>query len=557
MQTIRFHHIFFIGFIFHFLLVIKVDATPAAHETIDLWQGTKTCLQCHNAEAAALFNSIHYQWLGKTPDMRSGPDIQGKLDVGVNSYCINTTGNWNGCSACHVGLGKRPSSVMTQEQLENIDCMICHQEAYRRIKSNGEFIPDADRMSITMVQAARTVHKPTRTTCLQCHAKGGGGDNYKRGDMALAHSNTQDTDFDVHMAVTGGDLNCQECHTTDRHRIAGRGSDLRPTDLDVDIDCTDCHFGKKTATGHDEPEVNRHVARIACQTCHIPRYARNASDTTAAETTETHRDWTKPHKTTSGAIHPTPTMADNLIPKYAWWDGRSVSYLLFDDAVKNPVTDTIATSQPLGSVSGMTGRLFPFKYKTAYQPLVQGHNQLIALDTSVYFASGDTNAAIQSGLSNMGYSPDEPYTWVTTDTLQLITHEIPPADAALDCNKCHDGYDDDERQMNLKTDLGYGLKGQRSIVCTQCHGLEDGEDNPEYLWIHDEHVKDEQYDCSWCHRFSRPERNLHVSPNHSYLKETLSILKTLTAIPIPLSATVQDLTGDDRSGIEDALRLLK
>jgi hypothetical protein len=29
--------------------------------------------------------------------------------------------------------------------------------------------------------------------------------------------------------------------------------------------------------------------------------------------------------------------------------------------------------------------------------------------------------------------------------------------------------------------------------------------------IHDKHVKDKGYDCSWCHGFNRPERGLTPS----------------------------------------------
>lgn len=157
------------------------------HASIKVWNGTATCLTCHLEEAEQVFSSSHYQWLGETPYMTNGPDVQGKLDIGVNSYCINTTGNWNGCGACHVGLGLRPETIRTDIQLANIDCMICHQEKYKRKKINGVFVPDEANMSISMVQAAQTVHLPTRDTCLQCHAKGGGGDNFKRGDIALAH----------------------------------------------------------------------------------------------------------------------------------------------------------------------------------------------------------------------------------------------------------------------------------------------------------------------------------------------------------------------------------
>ncbi len=528
-------------------------AAPEEHQEITAWEGTSTCLECHQGQALEVFHSVHYQWLGETPYLVDGPDRQGKLDIGVNSYCINITGNWNGCGACHVGLGERPTSQVSNAQLENIDCLICHQESYERTKVDGTFVADPNKMTISILEAARTVHKPTRVTCLKCHAKGGGGDNYKRGDLAIAHGTTTDRNFDVHMVDSGANLDCQACHRTEEHLMAGRGSDLRPTDLDVEMSCTDCHEKKALINGHGQPVIGRHVNRVACQSCHIGTYARNATDTAASEQTEVHRDWRLPYTTASGAIHPTPTLAGNLIPQYAWWDGTSVSYLLYEDALIDQVTEAIATSRPRGEVAGANSKLYPFKYKTATQPLAGNYNQLIALDTSVYFSTGDVDGAIRSGLGNMNYSPDEPYEWVQTDTLQLITHEVTPASAALSCNDCHDN----TNRMDLAGNLGYQLKDSRSIVCRQCHGPKDGEDKPEYLWVHDEHVREEGYDCSWCHTFIRPERNLQVSPIMARLEDIITILKVLVGFPVAPSQGVQDSNGDGRIGLEEAVDMLR
>jgi hypothetical protein len=59
--------------------------------------------------------------------------------------------------------------------------------------------------------------------------------------------------------------------------------------------------------------------------------------------------------------------------------------------------------------------------------------------------------------------------------------------------------------MDLKGELGYQLKAPESRVCTQCHGREEKES---FSAIHEEHVREKKYDCSHCHTFSRPERNL-------------------------------------------------
>jgi hypothetical protein len=466
------------------------------------WDGPQTCLTCHTDEAYQVHGSVMYQWEGATPDMVSGPDQQGKISGAVNSYCINILGNWNVCGNCHVGLGVPPDPEPTQEQLENIDCMLCHQQAYRRKKVDGRFVPDETGMAITMDEAARTVHRPVRYNCLQCHAKAGGGDAVKRGDLSMAHVLTVDDSFDIHMATTGANMRCQQCHTTTDHRVAGKGSDLRPTDSPVRVECTNCHGDKASASGHDNETIGRHVNRIACQTCHIPVYAKDASDSAATEATEVHRTWLGTHST-AAPFHPVMDKQNDVMPKYRFWNRKSRNYLLHDVAEVDPVTGRYPTSRPLGDVGASDSKLYPFKYKTAEQPIALDANKLIALDTSVFFATGDAAAATEQGLVNMGLSASEPYDWIETDTYQLLNHEVSPSGMALACNQCHGS----TARMDLQGELGYGLKGPDSTVCTQCHGPKERKSFEE---IHTKHVKDKKYDCSWCHSFSRPERGLNV-----------------------------------------------
>ncbi|MDJ0815872.1 MAG: MopE-related protein [Desulfobacterales bacterium] len=480
------------------------DGGAAAHSSLN-WDGSPgICLTCHLDQAEDVYASTHYQWQGETPYMTHGPQLQGKIAGAVNSYCINILGNWSTCGNCHVGLGVQPQATdfPSQAQLENIDCLICHQIEYRRKKVAGIFVPDAANMAITLNEAVQTVHRPTRANCLQCHAKAGGGDAVKRGDLALASAATADLRYDIHMAVSGGNLNCQDCHAVRQHRFAGKGSDIRPTDLDIQIACSACHTHKATGRGHSSSAVNRHVARVACQTCHIPYYSKDADDSTASEATETHRTWLS---TSSAAapFHPDSTRARNLVPKYRFWNRYSENYLLGDIARLDSATGAYPTSRPEGFVDDESpaSKLYPFKYKTAEQPILDATGQLIALDTNVYFATGDPDSATSAGLVNMGYSGNEAYNWIITDTFQLLNHQISPESEALSCSDCHGN----SARMDLKGELGYHLKASQSQVCSQCHGKEERKD---FKDLHEEHVEEERYDCSHCHTFSRPERNL-------------------------------------------------
>ena len=469
------------------------------------WDGSPgICLSCHQDEFEDMYASTHYQWEGDALYMTHGPQKQGKISGAVNSYCINILGNWATCGNCHVGLGSQPISTdnPTQLQLANIDCLVCHQKQYKRIKVGDEFAPDTANMAISLNEAVQTVHRPERANCLQCHAKAGGGDAVKRGDLALASASTTDVQYDVHMSISAGNLTCQQCHIFRDHRFAGKGSDIRPTDLDIHIACSACHTNKARTNGHSSSSIGRHVARIACQTCHIPYYAKDANDSIASESTETHRTWLS---TSSPArpFHPDSTKANNLVPKYRFWNRYSDNYLLDDIAYYDSATDTFPTSRPEGFINDAwpESKLYPFKYKTAEQPILDKTGELIALDTRVYFETADADLATSTGLINMGYTGNEAYSWVKTDTYQLLNHQISPASEALTCSDCHGN----TARIDLKAELGYHLKASESQVCTQCHGKEDKESFRE---MHEEHVEEEKYDCSHCHTFSRPERNL-------------------------------------------------
>jgi hypothetical protein len=141
------------------------------------------------------------------------------------------------------------------------------------------------------------------------------------------HGTTMDRNFDVHMAATAnGDFTCQKCHTTQLHKIAGRGSDLRQADLDVKMSCstTSCHSTKAASNDHSTTGVNKHVVRVACQACHIPKSAKSASDTAATEATETNRDWSVSEwSTANNRWEPTPTLANDIKSQYKFWNGTS------------------------------------------------------------------------------------------------------------------------------------------------------------------------------------------------------------------------------------------
>jgi hypothetical protein len=488
--------------------------TASGHASLT-WTGYSMCINCHKSQAQAMYQSVHYQWKGSAAEMTTGPTSQGKMDAtdgssALNAYCINIQGNWGPCAVCHVGTGAKPVATAspTDAQLASIDCLICHNDTvnapYSRVRNatTGLFEPAAGLNMDLVVQKANI--KPVRKNCLGCHAKAGGGDAVKRGDLALASGTTSDVLYDTHMAMgSGGNLACQACHTFTAHRVAGRGSDLRPEDTTAEVTCStaSCHSTKSNVTnGHSTSDVNHHVGRVACQTCHIPEYAKNASDTAATEATETHRTWEHAEwNATLNRYEPMPTKANDLLPKYAFWNGTSWGNNAFNTAVLDSTTGAYKISRPNGAINDPAGtKLYPFKYKTATQALANG--KLVTLSTATFFATGLYDNAVKDGLVYMGMSSTTPYTTITTDELQMLNHQVPPYSGnVLACADCHEN----TTRMNLKG-MGYVLKAATSVVCSQCHNAKTPGN---YTKIHS-HSLNKGYDCSWCHTFSRPERGL-------------------------------------------------
>jgi hypothetical protein len=320
------------------------------------------------------------------------------------------------------------------------------------------------------------------------------------------------------------------------------------------FDCTACHG----ATPHTSNRLNRHVARVTCQTCHIPSFAKDIS-------TEMDRDWLNPFYSAAacsgqGGWKPEEIRASNVIPTYEWFDGTSEVYVLGQVPNINQ-NGEYALGVPLGSVASVGAKIYPMKeHLSTSGRLVsvaadldddddvdaQDHAQLVAcmggpaatapagctaadidedgdVDTADYalmqscfdggcgtpgeiiphstfafFTTGDFLHAVQAGMDYAGMYGD--WELVPVHTYQTINHGVEDHDSALRCGACHASFEGGPVRMDLQGDLGYELKGPESTVCYQCHGAEEPKPFKE---IHDKHVDDRGYDCAWCHNFSR------------------------------------------------------
>lgn len=461
-------------------MLVLVPATMAMaamdHSFITKYEGTKTCLSCHEKVAKDVHASHHYQFKSKVTDLIGWEgSVAGKLG-GTNDFCMTPDFNWigqltsvvkketkpGGCGQCHVGLGLKPTAEATQEQLENIDCLICHapaKEYSRTVIKDGDKFKLAPASTVDVNAVAKKVARPTNANCLACHAKSGGGPNYKRGDLEPAHA-TATKDLDVHMSAG---VKCTDCHKTKNHKISGRGVDLRASDYpEYKVKCENCHKEKP----HKNAILNTHaVNAVYCTACHIPEFAK----TTA---TDMHRDWSQAEVSELKDLYePKITFKKNVKPVFAWWNGKSLAHKTNDPIALND-KGVLTMFKPDGSINDKKAKIYAFKYHTAKLPYDTESKVLAPPKAGAVFQTGNVLGGIKKGFEEWLKKPYVKHDFVNTERYMGLFHEVAPKEKALSCNDCHG----ENGVMDFKA-LGYAdnpWKVGGRLTVTQSPGTKTG-----------------------------------------------------------------------------------
>ncbi len=425
---------------------------------------TKACLSCHTEAGEHFMQNIHWTWEHR--DDRSG-QMLGKKHL-VNNFCTNARGNEGMCAQCHAGYGWKDETFDFTNQ-ENIDCVVCHDGTgsyYKTPNSRGSeacSIMFEGKKPIDWTAVAQQVVLPQRQNCGTCHFNGGGGDNVKHGDLSSALAAPTEA-VDVHMAADGLNFACTACHVTKNHVWAGSRYEMEAKDeegtglpgqrRDV-ATCESCHG----TTPHPQQSVaqiklNDHVSKIACQTCHIPEFARGGVATmvdwdwrTAGKTKDgvgyNESEYTQGnghHRYTYKSIKGSFTYGENLVPMYAWFDGH-MNYTTIDtqfDATQAP----IAINGFTGSRDDADSRIWPFKQMHTWMPYDKEKNTLVYThlwgeDGDSFWGNFDMQKAVERGMAdyNLPYSGELGF--VSTVSHWPITHMVAPKSEALACADCH------------------------------------------------------------------------------------------------------------------------
>lgn len=405
---------------------------------------TAVCLKCHAKQAEDLMKSSHWKWKGPPRSLEGfGPgskDELGKLTL-INNFCISIEGgakpsNREKCSQCHPSYGWLDGSFDFTDR-KAIDCLVCHAQEGMYQKSYGGF-PDPRMLAngrMDLVKAARSVSAPTRGNCLTCHAYGGSGECVKHGDLGSSLESPDD-DLDVHMGQSQG-LNCQDCHRTEAHNISGQS--VFTATYSERVTCRDCH-GESHAKAVQKDALNRHLRTLACETCHLPVYARDVA-------TQMSWDWSSAGKSivstesydreSYSKDHGLFTWGKDVNPTYAWFNGTIRRYL---KGQKLEGTSPYVLNRPLGDLADPRALIYPFKRHSGRQPMDSKFRYLLTPNTfKGYWEHYDWQRALKDGVAGSGLAYSGAFEFVDTVEYSGLHHMIPPKANALKCGDCHDG----------------------------------------------------------------------------------------------------------------------
>lgn len=415
--------------IFNFSIFSQEDHTDFIEGPFESPQEiTETCLECHDYVAEEIIETRHWNWIGKAYE--NGENFsRGKKNI-INNFCIALSSNWPRCTSCHISYGWK-NADFDFEDPRNIDCLICHDQTGTYSKTpTGAGMPE---QNIDLVAVAQSVGPSTKTNCGACHFNGGGGTGVKHGDLDESLINPS-AELDIHMGGAG--FECAECHAGENHKILGasHGSMSEGTNH---IGCSDCH----TDAPHEKRILNVHGNSIACETCHIPTYAKEMA-------TKTWWDWStagkdkKTEKDKFGMEKYNKKKGDfiwemNVVPEYRWYNGKADYYKIGEKFEPEKV---VKLNNLNGDIKDPKAKIAPFKIMRGKQIYDSENNYLIVpklFGKGGYWDTYNWDAAAKLGMETISLKYSGKHDFIETEMYWPINHMVVSSENALSCTSCH------------------------------------------------------------------------------------------------------------------------
>jgi octaheme c-type cytochrome (tetrathionate reductase family) len=252
-------------------------------------------------------------------------------------------------------------------------------------------------------------------------------------------------DVDVHMGADGGKLQCVDCHTTEKHNISGKVYSLSSMNLNRNT-CEQCH----TDTPHEDNILNEHSIKVACQSCHIPTYAK-------ANSTKMSWDWSTAGKLKNGepyeendslgnhtylSIKGSFVWERNVAPDYIWFNGTASHYIEGDKIADT--TGPLVLNQLHGSYSDEDSKIYPVKIHAANQPydpvnriLIQPKLFAEKKGEGAFWKDFNWQTASEVGMKEANLPFSGKISFIKTEMYWPVNHMVATKENTLDCNSCH------------------------------------------------------------------------------------------------------------------------
>lgn len=426
----------------------KKETSPVDHSKFAILQkkfqrpqdATLACISCHTERHKEVMKSNHWNWEREEYVEGKGIVRLGKKNA-LNNFCIGSEGNEKSCAKCHSGYGMDQANFDFSNP-ENVDCLVCHDntETYAKAQEMGG-LPVS---TLDLNNIAQHVGKPKRSNCGVCHFFGGGGNNVKHGDLEQALFDPS-KEIDVHMASDQMNMQCTECHITTNHMMLGKLYSLSSMNRQRSS-CEQCHTG----TPHEDEILNEHTLKVACQTCHIPHYAKVAA-------TKTEWDWSTAGRLKDGkpyeeddkdgnhtylSIKGSFKWAKNLKPDYIWFNGTADHYLL-GDVIKD-TTKTVQINRLHGSYADPESKIIPVKLHYAIQPFDPGTGMLIQPKLysdnpgeGAFWKDFNWKTASEAGMKQVNLPFSGKVSFIRTEMTWPVNHMVSTKENTVACNECH------------------------------------------------------------------------------------------------------------------------
>jgi len=401
---------------------------------------TRACISCHNERDKQIMATNHWTWQKTEYIEGKGIVNYGKINA-INNFCIAAKGNEGSCAKCHAGFGMGQPGFAFSDSTR-VDCIICHDNSETYMK--GQDMDGYPDPKVDLAKVAQSVGKPKRSNCGVCHFYGGGGNNVKHGDLeeALFEPNKE---LDVHMAVENMNLQCVDCHKTTDHKIKGNLYSVSSMDLNR-LSCEECH----SATPHKEDIINEHTLKVACQTCHIPTYAK-------ANATKLEWDWSTAGDLRNGepyeiddkdgnhiylSIKGSFKWGKNLKPDYVWFNGKANHYLMGE--VISDTTHPVQINTLYGSYSDVNSKITPVKIHLGNQPYDPINRILITpklyadkKGEGAFWQDFNWQTASEVGMKDNNLPFSGKVGFIKTVAYWPVNHMVAPKEESVNCTECH------------------------------------------------------------------------------------------------------------------------